>query len=94
MRLIRDQHEDLDGNLLNLSMRVIKSSNPQNDGKNGKVVNITKNMIFLRDNSVDQIISIPKKEISKYSITTKQGVHVLLGKRLLGRPEEIKSKIK
>ena len=94
MRLIRDQHEDLDGRLLNLSMMVIKSSNPQNNGKNGKIVNITKNMIFLRGNSFDQIIRIPKKEISKYSLSTNQGKLVLPGKRLLGRPDEIKSKIK
>ena len=51
-------------------------------------------MIVLRGNTHGQIIKIPKKEISMYSITTNLGTSVLPGKRLLGRPEEVKSKIK
>jgi RNase P/RNase MRP subunit p29 len=82
----------MDGKLLNLPMKIIKSSNPQNNGKNGKVVNVTKNIIVLKGNFSNSIIKIPKKEISKCSITTDHQVYVLPGKRLLGRPEEVKSK--
>lgn len=92
MRLNRDPYENKADKLLNMSMKIIKSSNPQNNGKNGKVVNITKNLIVLRGNCRNSIIKIPKKEISKYSITTKHQIYVLSGKRLLGRPEEVKSK--
>lgn len=94
MKSNTNQYEKIDGKLLNFSMRIIKSCNPQNNGKNGKVVNISKNMIVLRGNTHGQIIKIPKKEISMYSITTNLGTSVLPGKRLLGRPEEVKSKIK
>ncbi|HEX5904600.1 MAG TPA: ribonuclease P protein subunit [Candidatus Nitrosocosmicus sp.] len=92
MGVNRDLYENMDGKLLNLPMKIIKSSNPQNNGKNGKVVNITKNIIVLKGNCSDSIIKIPKKEISKYSITTKHRIYILPGKRLLGRPEEVKSK--
>ena len=92
MRLNRDPYENITDKLLNLSMKIIKSSNPQNNGKNGKVVNITKNLIVLKGNCHNSIIKIPKKEISKYSITTTHQICVLPGKRLLGRPEEVKSK--
>jgi RNase P/RNase MRP subunit p29 len=79
---------------LHSSLCILKSSNPQNNGKNGKVVSITKNMIVLKSTTFDKIIKIPKNVISNYSITTKQGLYILPGKRLLGRPEEVKDKIK
>ena len=94
MRLNRDLYENLDSKLLNLPMKIIRSSNPQHNGKNGKVVNITKNMIVLKGNCSDSIFKISKKEISTYSITKEHRIYVLPGKRLLGRPEEVKSKIK
>jgi hypothetical protein len=51
-------------------------------------------MIILKGNLGDSVIKIPKKEISKCSISTKHQIYVLSGKRLLGRPEEVKSKSK
>lgn len=94
MKLNNDFTNSLDSELLHSSFRILNSSNPQNNGKNGKVVNITKNMIVIRSTTFDKIIKIPKKEILKYCITTKQKMFVLPGKRLLGRPEEVKGKIR
>lgn len=91
MSKYRANFENTNTKLLNSSMQIIKSSNAQNNGRSGKVVNITKNMIVLRGNTLNRVIKIPKKEISKYSIITDKGVTMLPGKRLLGRPEEIKS---
>jgi RNase P/RNase MRP subunit p29 len=51
-------------------------------------------MIVIRSATFDKIIKIPKNEILKYCITTKQKMFVLPGKRLLGRPEEVKGKIR
>lgn len=94
MRKYRVNFENINTKLLNSSVQIIKSSNAQNNGRRGKVVNITMNMIVLRGNSPNRLIKIPKKEISKYSIITDKEVSILPGKRLLGRPEEIKSKSK
>jgi RNase P/RNase MRP subunit p29 len=94
MSLDSDYKADIDSKLLHSSISIIKSSNPHNNGKNGKLVSISKNMIVLKSDTLDKIIKIPKIEISKYRMTTKQGIYVLPGKRLLGRPEEVKDKIK
>lgn len=94
MNQSNDYKDNIDSKLLHSSINIIKSSNPQNNGKNGRVVSITKNMIVLKNTSFDKVIKIPKNEISRYSMTTNQGLYVLPGKRLLGRPEEVKDKIK
>jgi len=94
MNLNSDYRAEIDSKLLHSSISIIKSSNPQNNGKNGKVVSISKNMIILKSPAFDKIIKIPKIEISKYRMTIKEGIYVLPGKRLIGRPEEVKDKIK
>ena len=94
MNLNSDFKGNLDSKLLHSTLCILKSSNPKNDGKSGKVVSITKNMIILKSADLDKVTKIAKNEISKYCITTKRGLYVLPGKRLLGRPEEVKDKIK
>ena len=94
MNLNNDIKDNLDSRLLHSTFCILKSLNPQNNGKNGKVVSITKNMVVLKSAALDKITKIPKNEISKFCITTKQGLCILPGKRLLGRPEEVKDKIK
>ncbi len=89
-----DQFEGIEGSLLFSSVSIIESSNPLNEGKSGVVVNVTKNMIVLKNLSLNRIFKIAKNEVSKYCLTTAQGRFIIPGKRLLGRPEEVKGKIR
>ncbi|KAA2282688.1 MAG: hypothetical protein AB7V56_02570 [Candidatus Nitrosocosmicus sp.] len=68
---------------------VLKSSNPFNDKKRGKIVNISRNMIFLKETESKKIIKIAKKEISFFKVNNQYRNQIIPGKRLLGRPEEV-----
>ena len=94
MRSNCNQFEDIEGTLLDTTVCILESSNHQNQGKSGKVVNVTKNMIIMKDLSLNRIFSISKKEVLKYCLITSRGRFIIPGKRLLGRPEEVKGKIR
>jgi len=68
---------------------ILKSSNPFNNNKTGKIVNISKNMIFLKESKTKKIIKLSKKEISFFKVNNQYPHAILPGKRLLGRPEEV-----
>ena len=89
-----DHFEGIESSLLFSSVSIIESSNPLNEGKSGLVVNVTKNMIILKNLSLNRIFKIAKNEVLKYCLTTTQGRFIIPGKRLLGRPEEVKGKIR
>jgi RNase P/RNase MRP subunit p29 len=68
---------------------ILESSNPFNKNRTGKIVNISRNMIFLKESKTKKIIKIAKNEISFFQVTDQFHNMILPGKRLLGRPEEV-----
>ena len=70
-------------------MEVVGTTNKQNQNRTGKLVNVSKNLIFLKDLNTRRIIKIAKNEICVYRTHDCSQTHKLPGKRLLGRPEEV-----
>lgn len=70
-------------------MEIMESTNEYNKNKNGYLINVTQNMIYLKDQNTDKIIRIAKKEIIAYRSEDYIENRQLPGKRLLGRPEEV-----
>lgn len=68
---------------------ISKSSNRYNNHKTGKIVNVSRNMVVLKESKTKKIIKIAKKEISFFQVHNQYCTMTLPGKRLLGRPEEI-----
>jgi len=81
--------------ILGKNIQILSSSNKYNNNKTGKIVNETKNMIYLlSDKNTLEIKKISKKEIDLYKVILSDGDYFINGKTLLGRPEERISKIK
>lgn len=80
--------------ILGKNIQIISCSNKFNINKSGKIVNETKNMVYFRDSTKDQIIKISKKEIDLYKVNLSGKDYFINGKTLLGRPEEKIAKIK
>ncbi|KXB01057.1 hypothetical protein AKJ41_02930 [candidate division MSBL1 archaeon SCGC-AAA259O05] len=75
------QHE-----LIGLKAEVIGSNNPSLEGKEGVIMNETRNTLTLEEDGELKIL--PKKEVS-LSITLPEGQKVKVeGKKLLARPED------
>lgn len=70
-------------------IEILNSSNRFNNHKTGKIVNISKNMLILKESKTGKIVKIAKKEISFFRLDDQHQKKVLPGKRLLGRPEEV-----
>ena len=68
---------------------IVKSSNRFNNNKIGRIVSISRNMIFLEDSKTKKIIKLAKKEISFFKVKNHFPDAIIPGKRLLGRPEEV-----
>jgi len=78
--------------IIGLSVKIIKSSDPALVGVNGTVIFETKNMISLSsDSSVKQIA---KKAAGKIGIKTNSGVCFISGSSMIGRPEDRISRFK
>ncbi|MHA1410219.1 MAG: ribonuclease P protein component 1 [Candidatus Odinarchaeia archaeon] len=72
-------------------IKIIKSSDPTQEGIVGKIINETKNMLTLRKKN--RVILIPKKNVI-ISMNTPNGKKILVeGKKLLGKPEDRIKKI-
>jgi RNase P/RNase MRP subunit p29 len=81
--------------ILGKKIEILSCSNRYNINKVGKIVNETKNMIYLLSEEKNaEIKRISKKEIDLYKVILPSGDYFINGKTLLGRPEEKISKIK
>ncbi len=80
--------------ILGKNIQIISCSNKFNVKKSGKIVNETKNMVYFRDSTKNQIIKISKKEIHLYKVNLSGKDYFINGKNLLGRPEEKIAQIK
>lgn len=81
------QHE-----FIGLEMKILDSSEPSLIGKNGVIMDETKNMITLKDEQ--GLKKVPKRGI-KMSITTPKGEEVKVkGKELEARPEDRVKKLR
>jgi RNase P/RNase MRP subunit p29 len=87
--------EFLMSDILGKKIEILSCSNKYNINKIGKIVNETKNMIYLlSEQNTTDIKKISKKEIDLYKVILPSGDYFINGKTLLGRPEEKISKIK
>ena len=69
------------GELIGFETKILKSSNPLHCGLEGKIVDETKNMIYIQ--KFNKILKIPKKDT-----IFKIGKHELEGSKLMFRPYE------
>lgn len=70
-------------------IEVVGTTNKQNQNRSGNLVNVSKNMIFLKEVNTRKVIRIAKNEVCVYRTDDSPQTHKLPGKRLLGRPEEV-----
>lgn len=81
------QHE-----LIGLDAKVIESTNPQLVGKEGVIMNETKNTLTVKEN--EDLNVLPKKEIT-LSVRLPKGEKVKMnGRRLVARPEDRVKKLR
>lgn len=80
--------------ILGKNIKIVSCSNKFNINKSGKIVNETKNMIYIQNNTKDQLKKISKKEIDLYKVNLFGKDYFINGKTLSGRPEEKIAKIK
>ena len=81
--------------ILGKNIKILSCSNKFNINKTGKIVNETKNMIYLlSEKNALEIKRRSKKEIDLYKVILPDGDYFINGKTLLGRPEDKISKIK
>ncbi len=81
--------------ILGKKIQILSCSNKFNVNKIGKIVNETKNMIYLlQEKNPLEIKRIPKNEIGIFKVISPAGDYFINGKILLGSPEERISKIK
>ncbi len=81
------------GELIGLKAKVVKSRNPSYVGTSGKVVNETRNTLVIRHKNEDKVIL---KDGSVFQFTLPNGTVVQIdGNVIVGRPEDrIKKKLK
>jgi ribonuclease P protein subunit POP4 len=81
------------GEFIGLKAKVVESSNADNVGINGTVVDETRNTFLIRQKNVDKMVV---KDSSVFHFTMPDGTIVEVdGKVILGRPEDrLKKKIK
>jgi len=74
------------GELIGLKAKVVKSTNPSYMGVNGKVVDETRNTLVIRRENVNKVVV---KNVSVFHFTTADGTVVEVdGNIIIGRPED------
>lgn len=74
------------GELIGLNAKVVKSTNPSNIGISGKVIDETRNTLTIRKGNTNKIIP---KETAVFQFTLPNGTVVEAeGNVLMGRPED------
>jgi ribonuclease P protein subunit POP4 len=74
------------GELIGLNSKVVKSTNPSYKGITGTVIDETRNTLIIRHENKDKIIV---KNVAVFYFTTQDGIVVEVdGNTILGRPED------
>jgi ribonuclease P protein subunit POP4 len=74
------------GELIGLNAKVVKSTNPSYKGITGTVIDETRNTLIIRHENKDKIIV---KNVAVFHFTTQDGIVVEVdGNTILGRPED------
>jgi ribonuclease P protein subunit POP4 len=74
------------GELIGLNAKVVKSTNPSYKGITGTVIDETRNTLIIRHENKDKIIV---KNVAVFYFTTQDGIVVEVdGNTILGRPED------
>jgi ribonuclease P protein subunit POP4 len=76
----------IQGELIGLNAKVVKSTNPSNVGIHGKVIDETRNTLVMRNDDNTHIIA---KETSIFQFKLQNGTVVEVeGNAIIGRPED------
>ena len=83
----------IQGELIGLDAKVVKSTNPSNLSISGKIIDETRNTLVIRQNENDKVVT---KETAVFQFTLPNGTIVEVeGTAIIGRPEDrIKKKPK
>jgi len=74
------------GELIGLNAKVVKSTNPSYVGLSGRVIDETRNTLVIRHENVDKVVV---KSVSVFHFTAKDGTVVEVdGNIITGRPED------
>lgn len=74
------------GELIGLDAKVVKSANPSNLGMSGKIIDETRNTLVIRQNENDKVVA---KETAVFQFTLPNGTVVEVeGAAIIGRPED------
>ena len=76
----------IQGELIGLDAKVVKSTNPSNLSISGKIVDETRNTLVIRQNENDKVVT---KETAVFQFTLPNGTIVEVeGAAIIGRPED------
>jgi len=76
----------IQGELIGLDAKVVKSTNPSNLGISGKVTDETRNTLIIRQNENDKVVA---KDTAVFQFTLPNGTVVEVeGAAIIGRPED------
>jgi len=76
----------IQGELIGLDAKVVKSANPSNLGMSGKVIDETRNTLVIRQNENDKVVA---KDTAVFQFTLPNGTVVEVeGVAIIGRPED------
>jgi len=74
------------GELIGLDAKVVKSANPSNLGISGKIIDETRNTLVIRQNENDKVVA---KKTAIFQFTLPNGAVVEVeGAAIIGRPED------
>jgi len=74
------------GELIGLNAKIVRSSNPSYIGISGRVIDETRNTLVIRDKNEDKVIV---KEVAVFYFTLPNGSIIEIeGNAILGRPED------
>ena len=76
----------IQGELIGLDAKIVKSTNPSNLSISGKIVDETRNTLVIRQNENDKVVT---KETAVFQFTLPNGTIVEVeGAAIIGRPED------
>jgi len=76
----------IQGELIGLDAKVVKSANPSNLGMSGKIIDETRNTLVIRQNENDKVVA---KDTAVFQFTLPNGTVVEVeGVAIIGRPED------
>jgi len=76
----------IQGELIGLDAKVVKSTNPSNLSISGKIIDETRNTLIIRQNENDKVVT---KETAVFQFTLPNGtVLEVEGAAIIGRPED------